>query len=164
MRLILAVTLASLLAACQPAPSASDAAKDTATAVSGEGAGAAATNTVCALYTPAELSAQTGLKLGNPSVAAMGSGCQWMTADGEADAMIQIVGADYHEPHTGAKDFKTIDVGQKGFVQYEMESWGAGAISDGESVNVSVSGPNASAASAEALLRETIKRRSAQKS
>lgn len=163
MRLVLAATLISLLAACQPAPGASNAGEEAKTSVSGRQTGEASANALCRLYTPAELSALTGLKLGAPAVAAMGSGCQWVAADGEDDVLIQVVGADHHEPHTGATGYRPTDVGERGFVQFDMGGWGAGAIVGKESVNVSISGDRATADSATALLRETIKRRAAQK-
>jgi hypothetical protein len=54
-------------------------------------------------------------------------------------------------------------VGTKGFVESSMGGWNAGAIDGDRTVVVAVMGPAASDGHAIALLKETLKRRAAQK-
>ncbi len=130
-----------------------------AAALSGADKGAAAKNAQCKLFTPAELAKFVGMPLSAGSVAAMGTGCQWLAGSGSGSAMIQVVPARYHEPHSGAPGFKKLpDIGKQGFVENDM-GWNAGAIVGVESIVVSVSGPAANAATAIALLKETIARK-----
>jgi hypothetical protein len=134
--------------------------KKIASALSGEDKVAADTSPVCKLFTPGELSKFVGLPLAPGRVAAMGSGCQWPASSGDGSALIQVVPADYHEPHSGAPGFKNLaDIGRRGFVENDM-GWNAGTIVGSQSVVVSVSGPGANEATAIALLKETLVRRS----
>lgn len=138
-------------------------AQEVADALTGDDKGAAKNNPVCALYTAKELAAYAGEPLGAPSNAAMGSGCQWLAKDGTGDVLIQIVSADYHEPHTLADGFRELPgIGERGFVERAYDGWSAGAIIGEESIMAMVGGDKASAETAEALLRETAKRRSGQ--
>ena len=135
-------------------------AKEAAAQLTGEASGGAADNPVCKLFTVKELAAYAGEPLGAPDSAAMGSGCQWPAKDDSGDVLIQIVPAEYHEPHTLADGFRWIaDVGEKGFVEKAYDGWSAGAIDGADSVIAMVAGDGASAETAEALLKETIKRR-----
>jgi len=130
-----------------------------AAALSGEEQAAADKNPQCKLFTPGELLKFVGKPLAPGSVAALGSGCQWPATSGDGSALIQVVPARYHEPHSGAPGFKKLpDVGTRGFVENDM-GWTAGAIVGSESVVVSVTGPAANAATAIALLKETITRK-----
>lgn len=153
--------LAGLLTACGGSDAKSEAQK-TAAALRGEDKVEAANNPQCKLFTPAELKKYVGATLSAGHDAAMGTGCQW-TASGDTSAMIQVVPARYHEPHSGAPGFRKVSDadsgGTKGFVEQSIGDWNAGAISGSEAVMVSVGGPAASDASALALLRETIARR-----
>ncbi len=135
-------------------------AKKTAAALTGEDKIAADRNPQCKLFTAAELAKYVGEPLSPGHDAAMGTGCQWEGGPDGDSAMIQIVPARYHEPHKGAKGFKKLpDVGTQGFVEMSMGGWNAGAITGPQAVVVAVRGPAASEATAIALLREVIKRR-----
>jgi hypothetical protein len=159
---VAAVALTGCFEAKEEAQSSSayEQAKETAAVLKGDDKGAAKDNAVCALFKAKELEAYVGEPLGPPQNAAMGSGCQWVTKDDSGDVLIQIVSADYHEPHTLADGFRELPgVGEKGFVEKAYDGWSAGAISGEESIVAMVAGDKASAETAEALLRETIKRR-----
>ena len=115
----------------------------------------------CKLFTVAELTKYVGVPLVSGQVAAMGTACQWTNKAGSGSVMIQVAPARYHEPHTGAKSFRKLpDVGTRGFVEESMGGWNAGAISGDKTIVVSVQGAAATDATAIALLKETIKRRS----
>ena len=131
-----------------------------AAALTGEDQIAADKSPQCKLFKPGELSKYVGLPLSLGRVAAMGTGCQWAATSGDGSALIQVVEARYHEPHSRAPGFKKLpDIGARGFVEHDM-GWNAGTIVGAESVVVSVSGPEANEASAIALLKETLTRRS----
>ena len=138
-------------------------AKKAAAALTGEDKIAADKNPQCKLFTAAELAKYVGEPLSPGHDAAMGTGCQW---DGKSDsdsAMIQVVPARYHEPHKGAKGFRRLpDVGTEGFVEMSMGGWNAGTITGPQAVVVSVRGPAVSDATAIALLKEVIQRRTKQ--
>jgi hypothetical protein len=152
---------ASVLAACSGADAAAQTdPKKTGAALTGADKAAADKNPECRLFTPAELAKFVGEPLSPGHVAALGTGCQWQGRSEGDSAMIQVVPARYHEPHKGAKGFRTLpDVGTRGFVEMSLGGWNAGAISGAQSVVVSLRGPSASDANAIALLKETIKRR-----
>jgi hypothetical protein len=150
--------LAAALTACGGGASAQTDARKLAATLSGEDKVAADKSPQCQLFTPAELTKVVGMPLGPGRVAAMGTGCQWMARSGDGFAMIQVVPARYHEPHSGAPGFKKLpDVGSRGFVENDL-GWNAGAIIGAESVVVKVSGDTANEATAIGLLKETIKR------
>jgi hypothetical protein len=151
--------LASAMTACGGGTSAQTDAQKLAATLSGEDKIAADKSPECQLFTPAELTKIVGTPLGPGRVAAMGTGCQWMARSGSGFAMIQVVPARYHEPHSGAPEFKELpDIGTRGFVENDL-TWRAGAIIGAESVNASVDGAGANEATAIALLKETIKRK-----
>ena len=130
-----------------------------AAALRGEDRLAADKSPQCKLFTLGELSKFVGMPLAPGRVAAMGSGCQWVASSGDGSALIQVVPARYHEPHSRAPGFKKLsDIGTRGFVENDM-GWNAGAIIGSESIVVSVTGPAANAATAIALLKETITRK-----
>jgi hypothetical protein len=151
--------LAALTTACGGNAAKSEAQK-TAAALSGADSAAAAANPQCKLFTPSELATYAGERLSAGEVAAMGSGCHWAAVSGDGSVLIQVVPAEYHEPHSGAPGFRQVsDVGTKGFVESELGGWNAGAITGTDAVVVAVSGPKASDAVAIALLKETVARR-----
>ncbi len=151
--------LAAAMTACGGGASAQTDAQKLAATLSGEDKVAADKNPQCQLFTPAELTKIVGMPLGPGRDAAMGTGCQWMARSGSGFAMIQVVPARYHEPHSGAPGFKKLpDIGTRGFVENDL-GWNAGAIIGAESIVASVKGEGANEATAIALLKETIKRK-----
>jgi hypothetical protein len=74
--------------------------------------------------------------------------------------LIQAVAARYHVAPTGADSYKPLpaDIGEKAYVVQAYDGWMAGAIVGELAVIASVAGDKASPATAEALLRELIKR------
>jgi hypothetical protein len=134
--------------------------KKTADQLTGDAKGSAANNPVCKLFTPAEASKYVGKTVGEGKNAAMGSGCQWAAKDYEADVMVQIVPASYHEEPKLAKGFQAMpSLGTRAFVVPEMGGWKAAVLRGQESIIVSVAGPAASQQTAVALLKETLSRR-----
>ena len=113
---------AATLTACDAGPSAQPDPQKLAAALTGEDKLAADKSPQCKLFKPAELAKFVGLPVGPGRVAAMGSGCQW-PADGNDDGsvLIQVVAARYHEPHSGAPEFKKLpDIGHRGFVEHDI--------------------------------------------
>jgi hypothetical protein len=148
-----------LLTACGGAAAQSNA-KAVTDALTGEEKLAADHSPQCRLFTPAELARYAGEPLGPGRVAAMGTGCQWL-ARGDASVLIQVAPARYHEPHKGAPGFRQLpEIGSRGFVEQSLGAWNAGAISGEKTVVVSVRGKDVTDATAIALLKETIARRS----
>ena len=162
-RIPAAVLCASLtLAACggaqQPAVPAD--AQKAATAVKGDAGGAAVDNPQCKLFTAVEIAKYIGEPVSPGQNAALGTGCQWLAADGTGDVIVAVVPSSYHETPTGAAGFKALpDVGSKGFVAPQLDGWVAGAIVGEDAIRVSVAGATASDATAASLLQDTIKRR-----
>lgn len=153
---------ASLLV-CSDAAAQTDAQK-VADALRGRGTTAASDSPQCRLFTPSELEPFVGATLAAGNIAAAGTGCQWLGKGGNTSVLIQVAAARYHEPHQGAPGFKWLpDVGTKGFVESSLGGWNAGAIDGDRTVVVEVMGPKADASTAIALLKETLKRRRAQK-
>ncbi len=158
-RMAACCVVAAMLTSCDQGGGAQTDPQKLAAALRGEDKGAADQNPQCKLFTPAELSKFVGMPLAAGHVAAMGSGCQWLANSGDGSALIQVVPASYHEPHSGAAGFKNLpDIGTRGFVENDL-GWNAGTIIGSESVVVSVTGPAANAATAIALLKETIARK-----
>ena len=153
--------LITVLAGCGGGAAAQSSAKATAAALTGEDKIAADKNPQCHLFTPDELAKFVGAPLGPGRDAAMSTGCQWLARTGEGSAMIQVAPARYHEPHRGATGFRKLpDVGTQGFVEQSMGGWNAGALTGPQTVVVSVSGNAVTDATAIALLKEAIARRS----
>ena len=158
-RILACCLVAATMTVCAQGAAAQTDPQKLAAALRGEDQAAADKNPQCKLFSPGELSKFVGMPLAPGRVAAMGSGCQWLASSGDGSALIQVVPARYHEPHSGAPGFKKLpDIGNRGFVENDM-GWRAGAITGSESVVVSVSGPAANAATAIALLKETITRK-----
>jgi hypothetical protein len=159
---ILLLLAGSGLAACNKAPSPVPAdARQVAAGLTGDSKGDAADNPLCRMFTTAEIAGYGATPAGGGANAAMGTGCQWPgpKPDGVGSAMLQIAPSRYHEPPSGAPGFKKLaDVGTEGFVVPEMGGWHAGAIQGATSINVTVSGPAASADKTVAFLREAMKR------
>ena len=153
------MTACFLMAACgKPSPDSPGGAEKTASALSGDNKGDAATNPQCQMFTPQEVASFSGEPVEAGRNAAMGSGCQWMAADHKGSAMVQLIPANYHSPASAAPGFRELgDVGEKGFLVPETEGWAAGAIQGDTSVNVSTP-PGATEASTIAFLREAMKR------
>ena len=159
-RIVICCLLAATMTACDGGATAQPDPQKLAAALRGEDKLAADKSPQCKLFKPAELAKFVGLPVGPGSVAVMGTGCQWQS-DGDSDGsvVISVVAARYHEPHSGARDFKKLpDIGERGYVQNDVW-WSAGAIIDSESVVVSLMGPAANASTTVALLKETIARR-----
>lgn len=162
---LLSLPMALALAGCsdkqdEASGSAYDQAKETTNLLTGNAKGPPSGNDACGLFKPAELDVYIGEPVGAPQNAAMGSGCQWLAKDGDGDVLIQVVPADYHEPHSLSEGFRKLDgLGEKAFVERAYDGWSAGTIHGNESVVAMVAGEKASPETAEALLRETIKRR-----
>ncbi len=158
--LVLAFTVG--LAACgQSGSSTTQRAQQTADALTGDAAGAAADNPQCKMFTLTEIAIYLGAPAKLGTNAAMGTGCQWtgVTNDGAQLVMLQIVDARYHEPPSAAAGYKKLpDVGSKGFVAPGIGGWEAGAIQGDKSINVVTSGATTSEAQTIAFLREALKR------
>jgi hypothetical protein len=156
------LVLAVMIAGCgeSSSSSASSEAQSTKDRLTGDDKDPGAKNNpLCKLFTAGELEVYVGEPLGAPTNAAGGSGCQWPTKDDTGDVLIQVVGARYHVAPTGAETYKPLpDIGEKGYVVHAFDGWMAGAIVDDKGVIASVAGDKASPATAEALLREVIKR------
>lgn len=130
--------------------------------LTGDDKRAASDNAVCNLFKARELEAYVGEPLGTPENAAMGSGCQWPSKDEDGDVTIQIVGADYYEPHKLAETYTEVaGIGSAAFTEKAMGGWLASARFEDKAIVVMVAGEKASVENAEALLRETAKRVSA---
>lgn len=128
--------------------------------LTGDATGAAADNPLCKLFTAEELEAYVGEPLNGPRNAAMGSGCQWPAKDDDGDVMLQVIPASYHANPRGAEGYREIpDLGPKSYVVFQLQSWLAATLVGDESVMAAVAGQGASPEKAEALLRETLKRR-----
>ncbi|MGE0555366.1 MAG: hypothetical protein AB7R55_18200 [Gemmatimonadales bacterium] len=112
---------------------------------------------LCKLFSAREAGRYLGTaaRAGEPST----GGCQWVSSDDEADMIVQLVPADYHEPPRGAAGFKPLpEAGADGFVARYLDGWQAGAILGKEAIRVTVAGPAASEQGAAALLTEAIRR------
>lgn len=117
-------------------------------------------NAICKLFQVDELSRYVGSSLAAGKNADAGLGCQWITKDKNGDVMIAIVPASLHEVPLQIDGYAALpDVGTQAFTAPYLDGWSAAAVVGQESIRVSVAGEVASAESAEALLRETIKRR-----
>jgi hypothetical protein len=128
----------------------------------GDDKGSAANNPQCKLFSAAEAGRYIGGTVTSTENAAMGSGCQWLVGGGNGDMIVAVVPATYHEQPKGAKGYKSLpDVGMKGFVAPELDGWVAGSIIGKDAIRVSLAGKAASEATTVALLKDTIKRRSA---
>lgn len=152
------------LAACSREPQAAvpveaTQAKD---ALTGEAASTPADNPQCQLFTAAEVANYIGEAVSPGQNAALGTGCQWLAADGTGDVIIAVVPSSYHEPPSGAPGYKAVAaIGTKGFVAPQLDGWVAGAVVAEDAIRVTVAGATAGEASAIQLLQDTITRRAA---
>ena len=126
-----AMAAACLLAACGKAgtrgPGVPAEATRTAAALTGDDKGEPSDNPQCKLFTGAEVAQYIGEPVAGPHNAAMGTGCQWMAADGTGQVLVQVVRAKDHNPPKLADGFrKAPEVGEGGFVVAQMGGWQAG--------------------------------------
>ena len=150
-----------LIAACSKSGAPVDA-QQLAGVLSGDTKGIAATNPLCKLFSPDEISAYAGKKLPAGKNAAMGSGCQWIDfqSDDNANVLIQAVPMEYADNPSGAPGFRKLaELGKGAYVAADMGGWSAGAPQGGDFVGIVVAGPNASEKTAIDLMKETLKRR-----
>lgn len=128
--------------------------------LTGDAKGAASGNPQCKLFTQAEIATYTGVAVGPGENAAGGSGCMWNDKDFESSATVTVVAARYFPEPKLVPGFRRLpDVGTRGWVAPDA-GWSAGTLIKDEAVVVAVSGEKATEASAIALLKEVIKRRS----
>ena len=157
---VLCACLLGACGACGGRSTAQSDAQTTAAALKGNTVGAAENNPQCKLFTRAEAAVYIGETVAAGDNAAVTTGCQWAASDGSGHVLVQVVPARYHEPPSHAEGFKKIaGVGREAFVVPQMGGWNAGAIDGDVAVAVSVEGPAASADSAIALLKESMRRR-----
>ena len=162
-RALLALTLASAISsACGGATTEAPRPEtpSTATVPAADPSGAQADNPQCKLFTAAEIAKYIGEPVSPGQNAALGTGCQWLAADGTGDVIVAVVPSSYHEPPSTVAGYRVLgDVGVKGFVAPQLDGWVAGAIVGEDAIRVSAAGATASEASAVSLLQDTIKRR-----
>jgi len=133
----------------------------TATVAAADASAAQADNPQCKLFTAAEIAKYIGEPVSPGQNAALGTGCQWLAADGTGDVTVAVVPSSYHEPPSDAPGYRALaDVGTKGFVSPQLDGWVAGAIIGEDAIRVSAAGATASEATTISLLRDTITRRS----
>jgi hypothetical protein len=151
-----------ILTACggaQPVAQPADALK-TAAALRLDASSIVADNPQCRLFTLAEIGKYIGEPVSPGQNAALGTGCQWLAADGTGDVIIAVVPSSYHEAPTLAAGYRAVtDVGSKGFVAPQLDGWAAGAIVGEDAIRVSAAGASATEETAITLLKDTIKRR-----
>jgi len=161
--LLLTLTLASAIAsACGGAATETPPAEPpkTATVAAADPSGAQADNPQCKLFTAAEIAKYIGEPVSPGQNAALGTGCQWLAADGTGDVIVAVVPSSYHEPPSAAAGYRELaDVGVKGFVAPQLDGWVAGAIVGEDAIRVSAAGATATEATTISLLQDTIKRR-----
>ena len=162
-RLLFALTLAVVLpSACgvsKTDPPAADTPK-TATVPAADASGAQVDNPQCKLFTAADIAKYIGEPVSPGQNAALGTGCQWLAADGTGDVIVAVVPSSYHEPPSAAPGYRALpDVGVKGFVSPQLDGWVAGAIVGEDAIRVSAAGATASEATTISLLQDTMKRR-----
>ena len=106
-----------------------------------------------------ELEIYVGEPLDRPQNAGMGAGCQWFTRSDSGDVLISVVAKRYYEPREGAADYREIaGIGERAWSAHELDGWAAGAVVGERAIYVSVAGRGASVQTAEALLREAVRR------
>ena len=159
---LFAATLAVVPSACggsKTDPPAAEAPK-TATVPAADASGAQADNPQCKLFTAVDIGKYIGEPVSPGQNAALGTGCQWLAADGTGDVIVAVVPSSYHEPPSAAPGYRALpDVGAKGFVAPQLDGWVAGAIVGEDAIRVSAAGATASEATTVSLLQDTMKRR-----
>ena len=116
---------------------------------------------LCTLFTAAELSGRLGFELGDGVIAApLDSGCQWTGTVERGRVMIQRTGDDFWSVPKGQKGYKALTgIGDKAYAAPGMfKDWTAAALHGKYMTIVSVKGPDAGAAKAAELLKETLTR------
>jgi hypothetical protein len=132
----------------------------TASVPSADPSGAQADNPQCKLFTAGDIAKYIGEPVSPGQNAALGTGCQWLAADGTGDVIVAVVPSSYHEPPSAAPGYRVLpEVGTKGFVAPQLDGWVAGAIVGEDAIRVSAAGATASEATTVSLLQDTIKRR-----
>ncbi|MEO7273280.1 MAG: hypothetical protein ABI211_14885 [Vicinamibacterales bacterium] len=143
----------------KPEPPAAEAPR-TASVPAADASGAQADNPQCKLFTVADIAKYIGEPVSPGQNAALGTGCQWLAADGTGDVIVAVVPSSYHEPPSAAPGYRALaDVGVKGFVSPQLDGWVAGAIVGEDAIRVSAAGATASEATTIALLQDTMQRR-----
>jgi hypothetical protein len=128
--------------------------------LTGDAATAPADNPQCKLFTAAEIAKYIGEPASPGQNAALGTGCQWLAADGTGDVIIAVVPSSYHEAPTRATGYRPLpNIGTQGFVAPQLDGWVAGAIVGEDAIRVSAAGATASDETTVSLLQDTIKRR-----
>ena len=85
-------------------------------------------NPQCKLFTQAEAGKYLGRPVKPGTSAAMGTGCQWVAAQGNGSVMVQVVRASDHSPASGAPGFRRLPgIGTDGFVVPQMGGFQAGS-------------------------------------
>ena len=131
-----------------------------ATVPAADPSGAQPDNPQCKLFTAAEIAKYIGEPVSPGQNAALGTGCQWLAADGTGDVIVAVVPSSYHEPPSTVAGYRALaDVGVKGFVAPQLDGWVAGAIVGEDAIRVSAAGATASEVATVSLLQDTIKRR-----
>ena len=85
-------------AAARPAEASPAETPKTATVAAADPSGAQADNPQCKLFTAAEIAKYIGEPVSPGQNAALGTGCQWLAADGTGDVIVAVVPSSYHEP------------------------------------------------------------------
>jgi len=125
--------------------------------LSGDAKGEASDNPQCKMFTQAEAGKYLGRAVKAGRNAAMGTGCQWVAAEGTGSVMVQVVSASDHNPPSLADGFRNLpDVGKDGFVAPAFSGFQAGAISGDKAVEVQSDAKDP--ALAVALLKESMAR------
>ena len=133
-------------------------AQNTADVLTGDAAGSADSNPLCKLFTVDEIATYEGAPVAAGKNAAMGTGCQWVHAQGEGSAMVQVVRKDDFSAPDQAPGYKVVPgAGEQAFVVPQMGGWQAGAIQHEKAVMV-MTGGSSSEAKAVDLLKEAMKR------
>jgi hypothetical protein len=155
----LAATLS--VASCgEQAASGTDDARSTADALTGDAVGAATENPNCRLFTLAEVERYLGEPAEPGRNAGQGNACQWVSQDEEGDVMVSVLPRDAYVAPRGAQGFEAVQgIGSEAYVVPELGGYAAGAIVGEEAVIVSLTGQNASRATAVELLENTIARK-----
>ena len=123
-----ALVVASLgLTACsrEPQAAAPAEAREAKDKLTGDAAGTPADNPQCQLFTPAEVANYIGEAVSPGQNAALGTGCQWLAADGTGDVIIAVVPSSYHEPPSSAPGYRAVPaVGSRNLRQEQLRTRG----------------------------------------
>lgn len=124
------------------------------------GAGANSGKGVCGAFSADEIGryAKKPARAGEVS-GPLNTACSWDT-DGNGNVLIQVVPADYWEPHNTAGHRALTGIGTEAFVEASMfgGGWVAVAKDEGKVIYVDMTGAQITADDAVALLTEAVKR------